>query len=128
MDKKILAQTLVDIVKSKDQAMLEVCYDVAQYRVNEHFEKAEQIETMLKAYDGWVLYRINGLLTILALILFHFIPQNIKIISALYLLTWLVIFGFHSWVSLRRFRKALPYICVDELFCRHLLQTEMIQK
>lgn len=128
ISKRMLTQTLLDIVKVKDKTMMEVCYEVAQYRNNQHFEKSSKVEMMLHTYNSWVMYRINGFFTIMALFLLHFVPFQLRVLGIFILLAWLCVFGVQSWITLRHFHKALPYICVDELFCRNLLRSEIIEK
>ena len=124
----MLAKTLLDIVVVKDKDILSVCHEVSQYRLDPHFEKGRRIESMLDAYDGWVMYRMNVFFTILALFLFHFIPISYRIVGIAVFLLWLLVFGVHAWFTLRRFQIALPYICVDELYCRKVIRSEIIEK
>ena len=42
--KQDLTQTFLDIVKKNDKEVLEICYEVAQYRMNQHFEKAKEVK------------------------------------------------------------------------------------
>ena len=119
-----LVQTFLDITKKNDKEILEICYEVAQYRVNKHFEKAKQVKERLDAYTGLLLYKLNSTLTMIALFLFWFLQKAKQVELKKFLLLWLLIFIMHSWVALKHYRQSLPYICVDELFSRKLLRAE----
>lgn len=126
--KQDLTQTFLDIVKKNDKEVLEICYEVAQYRMNQHFEKAKEVKMKLDAYTGWTLSKVNEGLTVLATILFLCLPEHLRVQFRGFLVLWLLIYMIHTYVSYKQYRQSLSYICVDELFSRKLIRAEKDSK
>ena len=120
--KQYLFQALADVIKNKDEKMLSICYEVAQYHQNAKYKNAKKIKNALSAYQGWMLCRVNVLFTLVALVLLNGVSHPVRMRYMIYMTGWLLILMIHYFYENRQFQKALPYICIDELYCRKILK------
>ena len=113
--KQYLFQALADVIKNKDEKMLNICYEVVQYHQDAKCKNAKKIKDALSTYRGWMLCRINVLFTLVAFLLLHGVSDLIRIRYGIYLAVWLLVLAVHFFYENRQFQKALPYICIDVL-------------